>query len=81
MQLQPKCIRFSQLLPCLQYLPCVTGEFELEIHTDVHPEQNTSLEGLYKSGGNYCTQVRWVACERGGAMWHRHRVTSHILAG
>ncbi|KAL4441019.1 hypothetical protein ABPG77_010450 [Micractinium sp. CCAP 211/92] len=32
------------------------GEFELEIHTDVHPEQNTSLEGLYKSGGNYCTQ-------------------------
>lgn len=33
------------------------GEFELEIHTDVHPEQNTSLEGLYKSGGNYCTQV------------------------
>lgn len=33
-------------------------EFDLEVHTDIQPEQNTSLEGLYKSGGNYCTQVR-----------------------
>ncbi|KAI7843850.1 hypothetical protein COHA_002401 [Chlorella ohadii] len=32
------------------------GEFDLEIATDLHPEQNTSLEGLYKSGGNFCTQ-------------------------
>ncbi|PRW56145.1 puromycin-sensitive aminopeptidase isoform X1 isoform A [Chlorella sorokiniana] len=32
------------------------GQFDLEIATDVHPEQNTSLEGLYKSGGNFCTQ-------------------------
>ncbi|PSC69009.1 puromycin-sensitive aminopeptidase isoform X1 [Micractinium conductrix] len=30
--------------------------FDLEIHTDVRPEQNSLLEGLYKSGGNYCTQ-------------------------
>lgn len=32
------------------------GEFELEISTDVQPEQNSMLEGLYKSGGNFCTQ-------------------------
>ena len=33
------------------------GEFfELEIETIIHPEVNTSLEGLYKSGDNYCTQ-------------------------
>lgn len=41
--------------------PASTGEFELEIHTDVNPEQNTSLEGLYKSGGNFCTQVGGTA--------------------
>lgn len=28
----------------------------LEIVTRIHPEQNTALEGLYKSSGNYCTQ-------------------------
>ncbi|EFN58926.1 hypothetical protein CHLNCDRAFT_19903 [Chlorella variabilis] len=32
------------------------GAFELEVHTDLHPDQNTSLEGLYTSGGNFCTQ-------------------------
>lgn len=38
-------------------LPCpVNDEFELEITTIIHPEDNTRLEGLYKSGGNYCTQ-------------------------
>ncbi|MGB3211956.1 MAG: aminopeptidase N [Desulforhopalus sp.] len=31
-------------------------EFILEIVTVIHPEQNTSLEGLYRSNGNYCTQ-------------------------
>lgn len=30
--------------------------FDLEIHTQVDPENNTRLEGLYRSGGNYCTQ-------------------------
>ena len=29
---------------------------EVEIETRIHPEQNTALEGLYKSGGLYCTQ-------------------------
>jgi len=30
--------------------------FELEITTRINPEANTVLEGLYRSGGNYCTQ-------------------------
>ena len=30
--------------------------FTLDIHTRIHPETNTSLMGLYKSGGNFCTQ-------------------------
>ncbi|WP_084462844.1 aminopeptidase N [Oceanibaculum pacificum] len=28
----------------------------LEIRTRIHPEKNTALEGLYKSGSMYCTQ-------------------------
>ena len=31
-------------------------EFTLEIVTAIEPEKNTRLEGLYMSGGNYCTQ-------------------------
>jgi len=31
-------------------------EFTLEIVTDISPDTNTSLEGLYRSSGNYCTQ-------------------------
>ncbi|MGF1705292.1 aminopeptidase N [Enterovibrio baiacu] len=31
-------------------------EFELLIETDIDPAGNTSLEGLYKSDGAYCTQ-------------------------
>ena len=30
--------------------------FELEIRTAIRPQLNTSLEGLYKSSGNFCTQ-------------------------
>ena len=30
--------------------------FELSVNTRVYPEKNTSLSGLYKSSGNYCTQ-------------------------
>ncbi len=33
-----------------------TEEFTLEIITAIEPEKNTRLEGLYMSGGNYCTQ-------------------------
>ncbi len=32
------------------------AEFELKIVTIVNPEENTALEGLYKSGGAFCTQ-------------------------
>ena len=32
------------------------AQFELEIRTEIHPQRNTALEGLYKSGGMYCTQ-------------------------
>ncbi len=31
-------------------------KFELEIVTRVNPTANTTLSGLYRSGGNYCTQ-------------------------
>lgn len=34
------------------------SEFDLEIVTLLKPQDNSLLEGLYKSGGNYCTQVR-----------------------
>lgn len=30
--------------------------FELEITTRIEPQNNTALEGLYKSGGMFCTQ-------------------------
>ncbi|PNW83979.1 hypothetical protein CHLRE_04g213251v5 [Chlamydomonas reinhardtii] len=32
------------------------GEFEIVIVTELKPQDNTLLEGLYKSSGNYCTQ-------------------------
>jgi hypothetical protein len=34
------------------------GPFELEVVTAIKPQDNSLLEGLYKSGGNYCTQVQ-----------------------
>ncbi|KAK3010311.1 hypothetical protein RJ639_011381 [Escallonia herrerae] len=33
-----------------------SSNFILEIVNEIHPEKNTSLEGLYKSSGNFCTQ-------------------------
>nr|XP_010935789.1 puromycin-sensitive aminopeptidase isoform X2 [Elaeis guineensis] len=33
-----------------------TSAFTLEIVTEMYPQNNTSLEGLYKSSGNFCTQ-------------------------
>ena len=32
------------------------GDFVLEVVTEIKPQENTLLEGLYKSSGNYCTQ-------------------------
>ncbi len=37
-------------------IPCLGESFDLEIVTKIKPEKNTSLNGLYKSGGNYTTQ-------------------------
>jgi len=37
-------------------IPDAPDAFELEITTRLNPEANTALEGLYRSGGNYCTQ-------------------------
>ena len=30
--------------------------FELKVSSRIYPQKNTSLEGLYQSNGNYCTQ-------------------------
>jgi aminopeptidase N len=37
-------------------LPLVPDTCELEITTRIYPQTNTSLEGLYQSSGNFCTQ-------------------------
>ncbi|PIS10390.1 MAG: aminopeptidase N [Bdellovibrio sp. CG10_big_fil_rev_8_21_14_0_10_47_8] len=34
----------------------VPAKFELRIETELKPQENTSLEGLYKSGSIFCTQ-------------------------
>mgnify|MGYP001810366226 FL=1 len=33
-----------------------------QVTTAIKPQDNSLLEGLYKSGGNYCTQVRTHSC-------------------
>ncbi len=38
------------------WIPDVPEQFTLQIETFIKPQQNTSLEGLYKSSGNFCTQ-------------------------
>ena len=37
-------------------LPSPPRRFTLEIVTEINPSANTALSGLYRSGGNYCTQ-------------------------
>lgn len=34
----------------------VPAEFTLETEVEIKPQENTALEGLYKSSGNFCTQ-------------------------
>lgn len=34
----------------------VPDSFQLEVKTRIYPHKNTALEGLYKSGGMFCTQ-------------------------
>ncbi len=38
------------------WIPDVPDEFTLQVETFIKPQENTSLEGLYKSSGNFCTQ-------------------------
>lgn len=40
----------------LSITPPNTDEFSIQIETEIVPETNTRLEGVYKSGGTYCTQ-------------------------
>lgn len=37
-------------------IPSVPEKFVLEIETELQPQNNTSLDGLYKSNGIFCTQ-------------------------
>lgn len=37
-------------------LPINKKKFTVEINSEIKPQDNTSLEGLYKSNGMYCTQ-------------------------
>ncbi len=37
-------------------LNVVDDDFELQMVTRIYPDKNSSLEGLYRSSGNYCTQ-------------------------
>ncbi len=37
-------------------IPCPKDRFTLTIKTKIYPHNNTRLEGLYMSGGNFCTQ-------------------------
>jgi len=38
--------------------------FELRTQVTIHPESNTQLSGLYKSGGNFCTQCEAMGFRR-----------------
>ncbi|MEX0297585.1 MAG: aminopeptidase N, partial [Kordiimonas sp.] len=42
--------------PTYLELPNVPDEFTLTVTTKLKPHENTRLEGLYHSGGNFCTQ-------------------------
>ena len=38
------------------------GPITLNVVTEIKPQENSSLEGLYKSSGNFCTQVCVCVC-------------------
>mmetsp|Transcript_58238 Transcript_58238/g.185534 ORF Transcript_58238/g.185534 Transcript_58238/m.185534 type:complete len:495 (-) Transcript_58238:8-1492(-) len=42
--------------PAMLTILAPPAEFEMVIITELRPQDNTSLEGLYKSSGNFCTQ-------------------------
>ncbi len=37
-------------------IPAIPDSFTIEIRTAIRPQENTFLEGLYRSGGIFCTQ-------------------------
>lgn len=45
-----------QVSPSQLTIADVPDSFQLIIKTRIYPQNNTSLEGLYKSGNKYCTQ-------------------------
>lgn len=45
-----------QLTPETLTVLNVPDSFSLQIHTEIHPEKNTELSGLYRSNGLFCTQ-------------------------
>ncbi len=45
-----------QLSDNLLIIDDVPKQFSLEIVTEINPKENTSLDGLYLSSGNFCTQ-------------------------
>ena len=45
-----------QLIPGSLTMPVTARQFEVQIVTRIRPQENTSLEGLYKSNGMFCTQ-------------------------
>ncbi len=49
-------IDVCQCTESLLLLEVSQADFELVIVTQISPENNTALEGLYRTSGNYCTQ-------------------------
>ncbi len=45
-----------QLDVCSLTLPDLPSQCVISIHTVINPQANTTLEGLYRSSGNFCTQ-------------------------
>ncbi|WP_430461996.1 aminopeptidase N [Thalassolituus sp. LLYu03] len=62
----------------------VPAQFELKIVTRIYPAKNTALEGLYRSGGMYCTQCEAEGFRRITYYLDRPDVmsvfTTHIIA-
>jgi len=62
----------------------VPEAFELEIETEINPENNAALSGLYLSGGNFCTQCEAEGFRRITYMFDRPdvmaRYTTTIVA-
>ena len=52
-------------------IPDVPGAFELLIETEINPAANTSLNGLYVSSGNFCTQCEAEGFRRITYMYDR----------